>query len=88
MHRRNDQIDAKQVVHEVFDAIDADGSGALTVQEFTTVLRNLGTDMTGRDIENMCREIDSSGDGAISLDEFAVALEGAAGGPKKEGAMH
>jgi len=88
MYRRNDQIDAQQVVHEVFDAIDADGSGALTVQEFTEVLQHLGTDMTDRDIENMCREIDSSGDGTISLDEFAVALEGACGGPKKEGVMH
>jgi calmodulin len=88
MIRRNDVIDAQQVVHEVFDAIDADGSGSLTVEEFSKVLRDLGSDLSDRDIEDMCREIDSSGDGSISLDEFAVALEGASGGQKKQGVTH
>jgi len=75
MTRRNDAINANEVVHKVFDAIDADGSGALTVDEFTKVLKDLGSDLTDRDIEDLCREMDADQSGSISLSEFAEALD-------------
>jgi len=80
MSRRNDAVDAKAVVHQVFDAIDADGSGSLTPEEFAKVLKDLGSDLSERDIDDLCREMDADQSGSISLEEFAEALEEYVGG--------
>ena len=56
-------------------AIDADGSGEVTAQEFKDVINGLKTGMSEEEIMGLVREIDTSGDGTISIDEFAAVLE-------------
>jgi len=75
MQRRTTEVNAKDVVKDVFEMMDKDGSGSITAAEFVDVLEKLGTNLTKREIQDLVREIDHSGDGEISLDEFADVLE-------------
>lgn len=75
MRSRSESVDTKQLVHDVFEMIDKDGSGSITVEEFQSVLMRLPVAISEADIDVIVREIDSGGDGEISLHEFADVLE-------------
>jgi len=75
MIRRNQSVDAKEVVTDVFKMMDQDGSGSVTTAEFVDVMEKLGTDLTKREISDMVKEIDQDGGGDISLEEFAAVLD-------------
>jgi Ca2+-binding EF-hand superfamily protein len=75
MQRRTSNVDAKEVVSDVFKMMDKDGSGTVTAAEFVDVMEKLGTNLTKREITDLVKEIDNSGDNEISLDEFAAVLE-------------
>jgi len=75
MQSRSTEVDTHQLVHDVFEMIDKDGSGSITVEEFQSVLMKLPVQISEADIDVIVREIDSGGDGEISLHEFADVLE-------------
>jgi Ca2+-binding EF-hand superfamily protein len=75
MRSRNEEVDTHQLVHDVFEMIDKDGSGTITVEEFQSVLTALPTQISEADIDVIVREIDVDGGGDISLHEFAEVLE-------------
>jgi Ca2+-binding EF-hand superfamily protein len=75
MGRRSADLDANELVKDVFKMMDQDGSGSVTTSEFTDVMEKLGTDLTKREIQDLVKEIDSGGDNEISLEEFAAVLE-------------
>ena len=75
MNRRNSKIDADEVIRDVFEMIDQDGSGTVSKLEFQSTLEKLGTGLKAREIEDLLREIDTGGDGHISLDEFSLVLK-------------
>jgi Ca2+-binding EF-hand superfamily protein len=74
MNRRNQKIDPDEVIRDVFEMIDQDGSGTVSKLEFQSTLEKLGTGLKAREIEDLLREIDTGGDGQISLDEFSLVL--------------
>jgi len=75
MRSRSEEVDTHQLVHDVFEMIDKDGSGSITVEEFQSVLMRLPVQISEADIDVIVREIDAGGDGEISLHEFAAVLE-------------
>jgi len=75
MKARSEPADTHQIVTDVFEMIDKDGSGSITVEEFQQVLMALPVAISEQDIDIIVVEIDSGGDGEISLHEFAAVLE-------------
>jgi len=76
MSARNTKEDPHQVVEDVFEMIDKDGSKSLTTEEFSQVLLGLpALNISENDVNQLVREIDSGGDGEISIHEFAAVLE-------------
>jgi Ca2+-binding EF-hand superfamily protein len=64
--------DLKKKVHKflpyLFQAVDKDHSGEISIQEFKLFFECLG--LTDRDAEIAFRAIDKNGDGMISIKEF------------------
>jgi len=75
MQRRTTDVDAGELVKDVFAMMDQDGSGSVTTTEFIDVMEKLGTNLTKREIQDLVKEIDSGGDNEISLQEFAAVLD-------------
>lgn len=57
-----------------FTEADADGSGYLTLEELTAVLRKKGYKNSYSEIRGMFNAVDTSGDNKISLEEYLVAV--------------
>ena len=55
---------------EIFNEIDADGSGKITQEELSRAMRAIGQDPTDDDVMEMIREFDDDGDNQIDLHEF------------------
>mmetsp|Transcript_33938 Transcript_33938/g.83402 ORF Transcript_33938/g.83402 Transcript_33938/m.83402 type:complete len:840 (+) Transcript_33938:73-2592(+) len=55
---------------ELFDEIDADGSGDLSLQEIWADLDGRGANMPYESVKALFEELDTDGDGRISLAEF------------------
>jgi Ca2+-binding EF-hand superfamily protein len=76
MAARNTKEDPHQVVEDVFEMIDSDGSKSLTTEEFSKVLLGLpALKISENDVNQLVREIDHGGDGEIDVHEFAAVLE-------------
>jgi calcium-dependent protein kinase len=59
----------KQRLRQIFDIIDRDGSGFLTIQELKAFL-NMGGQEHEEFVKSMITEVDKNKDGVISFDEF------------------
>lgn len=55
-------------IKEAFRVFDKDGRGHISTEEFRFVMRNIGSQMTEEEIEEMIAEADSDHDGLISYD--------------------
>lgn len=58
----------------LFDVLDKDKSGTISVQEFQQVLNSFGGQLTTEEIEELVRDADSSGDGEIGT-KFYILLQ-------------
>ncbi|KAG2499750.1 hypothetical protein HYH03_002682 [Edaphochlamys debaryana] len=63
-----------EALHEAFNELDEDGSGALSFGELANMIRSLGTYATTGDVEAMLWEIDIDGSHSIGYDEFVKFL--------------
>jgi Ca2+-binding EF-hand superfamily protein len=60
----------------MFQLIDADHSGEITVHEMHAVVSDLlGLDLSVEDVFNVVQDIDEDGNGELDLEEFEVLLE-------------
>jgi len=57
-----------------FAEADADGSGYLTLDELTSMLRKKGYKDSDSKIRSMFRAVDTSGDNQISREEYNIAM--------------
>tara|TARA_B110000046_G_scaffold75025_1_gene83094 strand:+ start:276 stop:473 length:198 start_codon:yes stop_codon:yes gene_type:complete len=55
---------------DIFKRADADGSGALSLQEFRKCLKDADIGLTKKEINILMAECDVDQDGTISYDEF------------------
>jgi len=55
-------------IKEAFRVFDKDGRGHISTEEFRFVMRNIGSQMTEEEIEEMIAEADNDHDGLISYD--------------------
>ena len=55
----------EEQVREAFHLIDHDGGGTISANELKQVMKNLGDNLSHREVEDMIREIDLDGDGEI-----------------------
>merc|ERR1712072_707476 len=58
------------VVSQIFERIDADGSGTLSKQEFISALTSMELGLTRREVNTIMFQIDQDQDGNISYREF------------------
>lgn len=54
-----------------FQACDSNGDGAIQYDEFVTLLRNLGADMSDEECRIGFSDVDGDGDGSIDFEEFS-----------------
>ena len=57
---------------EVFDVIDTDKSGSLSLEEVLLYLKSITDDISEENIEKIFEGIDTSGDKVVDFDEFKV----------------
>ena len=70
-HETREADDLSACVDDMFDMVDSDGDGVLTVQEFRDALGRLGTNLTAHECRAIIKEVDPNGDGVIDKEEFA-----------------
>ncbi|KAF5838700.1 kinase-like domain-containing protein [Dunaliella salina] len=61
-------------VQDLFEDIDTDHSGGVSLEELTAGLTKLGYKLTPNEIEQLLRGIDANYDGQIDLNEFVTTL--------------
>ena len=59
---------------EVFDVIDTDKSGSLSLEEVLLYLKSITDDISEENIEKIFEGIDTSGDKVVDFDEFKVKI--------------
>ena len=59
---------------EVFDIIDTDKSGNLSMEEVLLYLKSITDDISEENIEKIFEGIDTSGDKVVDFDEFKVKI--------------
>jgi Ca2+-binding EF-hand superfamily protein len=57
-----------------FDSFDKDKSGALTKQELTDLLKELGVDTSSDKVEKAFKKVDDNKDGKITFDGKSIIL--------------
>lgn len=64
------EIDRRKEIQSVFDVIDANGDGYISLKEFKRVMNDLDETLPMNNIQDIFEEIDTNGDGRISSREF------------------
>ncbi|NES08294.1 MAG: EF-hand domain-containing protein, partial [Okeania sp. SIO2F4] len=62
-------------LYRVFQYIDTDRSGYISLDELQTYIRSIDTDINDVQIENMMKAADTSGDDLISYEEFQAVFK-------------
>lgn len=63
------------LIEEIFNMVDADGSGFITVDEFIAIFKTLGQSLDHDDVRELIYQMDRNDDGKIDLEEFAKMLQ-------------
>jgi calmodulin len=64
-----------QEYKEAFDMFDVDKSGHITANELFKVMKNMGNDLTLKEIKQMIAELDEDGSGEIGFNEFITFIK-------------
>ena len=65
-----------QLLRDLFQLVDTDGSGSLSVDELSVMLSLLITSQGSVETDALLKQLDRDGNAQISLDEFLTLLEG------------
>ena len=66
---------AEEVFEKVFNILDYDGGGDITVSEFRDVLLKIGLNISYEEVREIINEHDDSGDGLMDLEEFVHMMK-------------
>ena len=66
--------DTEELDEHIFEIIDKDGDGHITVDELRAAILSMGEVMSYRDVVQLVREADKDGDGQIDLEEFITMM--------------
>ena len=66
---------AEEVFEKVFNILDYDGGGDITVSEFRSVLLKIGLNISYEEVREIINEHDDSGDGLMDLEEFVHMMK-------------
>ncbi len=58
-----------------FSVFDKDGSGSISIEELTEVMKSAGADLTDDEISDMMKEADSDGNGEVDFEEFVKMMK-------------
>lgn len=61
-------------IKELFDALDADGEGSISVDELGELFSSMGKPMPKEKLAQMIAEVDSDGGGSIEFEEFLMLV--------------
>ena len=61
-------------LREVFNMVDLNRSGSISVDELSSLLRTLGVSCSQHELKLMVEEIDENGNGLIDFDEFVQVM--------------
>eukprot|EP00184_Porphyridium_aerugineum_P008633 CAMPEP_0184692570 /NCGR_PEP_ID=MMETSP0313-20130426/994_1 /TAXON_ID=2792 /ORGANISM="Porphyridium aerugineum, Strain SAG 1380-2" /LENGTH=522 /DNA_ID=CAMNT_0027150409 /DNA_START=284 /DNA_END=1852 /DNA_ORIENTATION=- len=59
---------------KMFEAVDTDGSGNISIAELRTAMKKAGSKFTDQEVEEMLQTYDVDGDGTIDYSEFVSAM--------------
>ena len=59
-----------EVCERMFQMLDDDDGGSVSISEFLEMLRKVGMDMSYEEVRDLFNEYDDSRDGSIDLPEF------------------
>lgn len=71
----NATLSASDVSRSVFDLIDRDHNGRVSVEELRTTLHSLGEVLSHDDVVSLVHEADTDGNGTVEFDEFSRLLQ-------------
>ena len=60
---------------KTFSVFDKDGSGSISIEELTEVMKTSGADLTNDEISEMMKEADSDGNGEVDFEEFVKMMK-------------
>jgi len=73
VHRQLSEAELKEF-KEIFDLVDHDGSGEITINELAQLMETLGLKPTEEQLEQMMKEVDADGSGDIDFAEFVAVM--------------
>ena len=73
VQRQLSEVELKEF-KEIFDLVDTDGSGEITIVELAKLMETLGMKPTEEQLEQMMKEVDSDGSGDIDFSEFVTVM--------------
>lgn len=62
-------------LRRIYDAVDENGDGKLTIEEIGGFLNKLGMQMSDEDVESIVRPLSSSEDGSLKFEQFISLYE-------------
>ena len=65
----------QQEIKKAFAIFDKDGDGSISYRELGIVMRSLGMNVSGPELDAIIEQVDTDKDGRISFDEFKVMME-------------
>ncbi|KAH8044696.1 Ca2-binding protein [Aureococcus anophagefferens] len=67
-------VDPAELIQDMFDIIDEDRGGLITVQELHQTISEIGQELSVDDVYNLIKDIDDDGNGALDIHEFHLLL--------------
>merc|ERR1712165_442028 len=71
-----DEEGLREELKEAFRIYDRDGQGFITTDVLKEILREIDSELTEEDLDNIIEEVDEDGSGTLDFDEFQGMMMG------------